>query len=43
MHTKTSRRQFMRNTAVASLTALVPKRVFSQGPTAQSVVVRPGV
>ena len=43
MQPKSSRRQFVRNTAAASLTALLPKRVFSQGPTAQSVVVRPGV
>ena len=43
MQSRSSRRQFMRNTAAASLTALLPKGVFSQGPTAQSVVVRPGV
>ncbi len=43
MQSKSSRRQFVGGAAAASLTALLPKSVFSQGPTPQSVVVRPGV
>jgi len=43
MQSKSSRRQFVRNAAAASLTALLPEGVFSQGSAPQSVVVRPGV
>ena len=43
MQSKSSRRQFVGGAAAASLTALLPESVFSQGPTPQSVVVRPGV
>ncbi|MBZ5582125.1 MAG: alpha-N-arabinofuranosidase [Acidobacteriia bacterium] len=40
MPTQSSRRQFVRNAAAASFTALLPEGVFSQSPAAQTVVVR---
>jgi len=43
MQSKSSRRRFIRNAAAAaSVTAFLPEGVFSQSPTPQSVVVRPG-
>ncbi|MDE3198922.1 MAG: alpha-N-arabinofuranosidase [Acidobacteriota bacterium] len=42
MQPKSSRRHFVGGAAAASLTALLPEGLFSQGSTAQSVVVRPG-
>lgn len=43
MKAQSSRRQFVRGTAAASLTTLLPSGLFSQAPATQSVVVRPGV